>query len=1089
MNDDLAFHLVGLPWWVVVPLAFAAAWVAGRLLRRELRRQPPLAARGLAWLRRAAVALAVLFLLEPTLTRTTVVEELPVVAVVVDVSGSMALDDRQMAATARLDEAVALGALDPALRPATARALAGALAALASDGPALATAVAALGEAWAAGAPPPDVAAARALVIRHQDALASAAAGTAGLAGLAEGVESIRSALVRTAALLVLSEPPSTEAQRPAAVGAALAQALEAVPMVTARAEAAQRAADSALVAGAEPQSPVAHALAGLARTPRWQRALALVRRSLLPRLQGVAEVELALLGEGLGDGGLAPYMPDAVFAVQGATDLAAPLSRLSRQWSARHVGGVIVVSDGRQTAGADPVPVARALAARGATVSAIAIGDPDPPRDAVIAELSGPSEVFRGEAVQLEARWRATGWQDRIWDLVLTADGREIERRPVRGGAGWQTARFTVPARESAGDDAVVRAFQARIEPAAPGDGEAALRAGAGLWREVWLGAPGFRLEGFFADPALRAPDAAETVPQAAFADDRENLAGRLRGWVLPPETGSYTFWVVGDDETELWVAPGGDPADRLRVAAVPEWAQRGQWDKYAAQRSAPVFLRAGEPCYVELLHKQGSGSGHAAIGWQTPDNRIERPIPGERLAPWSAGAAAAAALRADAPEASLANNQAECSVGIAREPLRVLVLDDQPRWESRFLVALLERDRRVEVERRYRALRLPGGEHELLPSSLDGFDAVVVGDLPPGALAADEQERLGRFVARRGGFLAAIAGPKGMPWAYSLGGLAEVLPVRPAGTQRARRPLAVQLGRDGVGHAITAVFDDPALNRRLWPLLPRLEWVATAVTAKPGAEVLLETSEATPAPVLATARFGAGRALWVGSDELWRWRDRADGRVHQALWLQALRWGLGMRLRGSDRRLQLAVDRALAAPDAPIEVRARATRADGAAARAPRLTAVRLDDEGAPIAATRSEYAFASGGDVDLWSVRLPPLAEGRWRLSVASDDPALAGLEEAREVTVRRRAGAEGIELGADRAALARLAAAGGGEAVGVLGAGALGERLARRLTPRVVERRATFSLWQTHAALLAVLTLLTAEWIWRRRRGLP
>ena len=113
MSGDLAFQLVGLPWWVVLPGAALAAWAIGRLARPELAGQPARTARGLAWLRRGAVLLVLLFLLEPALTRVTSERELPTVAVVIDRSASMALDDRQMAAGARLDEAVALGLIPP----------------------------------------------------------------------------------------------------------------------------------------------------------------------------------------------------------------------------------------------------------------------------------------------------------------------------------------------------------------------------------------------------------------------------------------------------------------------------------------------------------------------------------------------------------------------------------------------------------------------------------------------------------------------------------------------------------------------------------------------------------------------------------------------------------------------------------------------------------------------------------------------------------------------------------------------------------------------------------------------------------------
>ncbi|MBA3686349.1 MAG: hypothetical protein H0W72_14075, partial [Planctomycetes bacterium] len=110
MSDGgFSFGLVGLSPLVVLPVMALAVWGIARLARPELESQPPQVQRGLAWLRRGAVALILLMLLEPTLTRLARERELPTVAVLVDRSGSMALTDRQMAATDRLDEAVGLG--------------------------------------------------------------------------------------------------------------------------------------------------------------------------------------------------------------------------------------------------------------------------------------------------------------------------------------------------------------------------------------------------------------------------------------------------------------------------------------------------------------------------------------------------------------------------------------------------------------------------------------------------------------------------------------------------------------------------------------------------------------------------------------------------------------------------------------------------------------------------------------------------------------------------------------------------------------------------------------------------------------------
>src|SRR6185295_978348 len=59
-------------------------------------------------------------------------------------------------------------------------------------------------------------------------------------------------------------------------------------------------------------------------------------------------------------------------------------------------------------------------------------------------------------------------------------------------------------------------------------------------------------------------------------------------------------------------------------------------EWTKEA--KSAPIPLVAGKRYYIELLHKQGGGPEHAAVGWTLPGGAQERPIPGSRLSSPSA-------------------------------------------------------------------------------------------------------------------------------------------------------------------------------------------------------------------------------------------------------------------------------------------------------------------------------------------------------------------------------------------------------------------------------------------------------------------
>lgn len=111
---------------------------------------------------------------------------------------------------------------------------------------------------------------------------------------------------------------------------------------------------------------------------------------------------------------------------------------------------------------------------------------------------------------------------------------------------------------------------------------------------------------------------------------------AARIRGYVCPPTTGNYTFYIASNDNSELWLSSDSDPANKVRIAYVNGATNPGQWNKYSSQTSLPVALTQNQSYYVEVLHKQGVGTDHVAVGWMLPDGILERPIPGSRLSPF---------------------------------------------------------------------------------------------------------------------------------------------------------------------------------------------------------------------------------------------------------------------------------------------------------------------------------------------------------------------------------------------------------------------------------------------------------------------
>jgi hypothetical protein len=851
------------------------------------------------------------------------------------------------------------------------------------------------------------------------------------------------------------------------------------------------------MVATANAGSPVAKGLATLDTMSRYERAVRLAQQKVLPAMQGKAQAKVFAF-----DAGVSPLEVGKPVRLlpNRATDFEASLAAVTRMWAQAYVGGVILLTDGRQTLGGDPGPFIRSLRARGALLSGLLVGDPGVPPDAVVAEISGSSEVFLGENLPLTVRYRITGTNALDWDLVITRAGREFDRRAVRASGHWEYETFAFAA-----TNAGINLYEARLELAREQMGDLPLISPGPVTLEIWKGLNGSRLEDLVDQPAFkRSANASGTLRQLQYADRGEQYGARVRGFLIPPQNGNYTFWISSDDASEIWVSPSGEPKAKMKAAYILGFVPRGVWDSQPAQKSAPITLSARHPCYFEILHKQGGGEDHLAVGWELPDHSMERPIPANRLAPFDEAALSrlaqnqlnAARSRTNAwKEISLANNAAECSVAVNEDPIQVLLADATPRWESRYLAAMFERDRRVRLTRRYHSVIVDDPSVSLLPrnqAEWDGYDMICLGDLDINELPAEQQRFAAAFVARRGGFLVCLAGPRGLPRAFSLGAVANFLPVRVSlPSNRDPEPVTVSLTPQGADHQIMQVLNDPGLNRKLWPLLPPLQWVADSVVAKPGAAVLLAAQNPAKTPIVAIHRYGAGRVLWMGTEESWRWRDRLGERVHQTFWLQVMRWGLAGRLRGKDPRLQVGLDRYLLTPGESAELKVRASRKSAEPPREPpTVTLTQLTDSGAPIASSTRTIKLAAVAEAPgIWHASIEAPETGHWQISTTHRDPELRNLVETRDLVVRAESGSETLELGGDLPNLNRLANAGG------LWAGMLDQTddllrdFTSRLKPRHEEHRETIRLWNSYLSMTLVMSLLIVEWVLRKRQGLP
>lgn len=154
----------------------------------------------------------------------------------------------------------------------------------------------------------------------------------------------------------------------------------------------------------------------------------------------------------------------------------------------------------------------------------------------------------------------------------------------------------------------------------------------------ERWTGLDGQKFADVQGNPKLDQPPQMKTEPKE-FASQigwGDKYYCRIRGYVHPPITGEYVFWMTTDDEGELRLSTSDDPAQAQRIAHSENATGSRDWTKESSQQSQPIPLVAGQKYYVELRFKEHDGDDYGACGWKLPNGTMERPIPGPHLSPF---------------------------------------------------------------------------------------------------------------------------------------------------------------------------------------------------------------------------------------------------------------------------------------------------------------------------------------------------------------------------------------------------------------------------------------------------------------------
>ena len=140
---------------------------------------------------------------------------------------------------------------------------------------------------------------------------------------------------------------------------------------------------------------------------------------------------------------------------------------------------------------------------------------------------------------------------------------------------------------------------------------------------QETWTGVAGGTVADLTGSTAYAGPPAYRqmiTSLQSLQQDVGDSNGSRVRGFIVPPATGSYVFSVAGNDDVRLSLGTDANPATATRIAFTSAVTAPLEWTKTSTQTSAAISLVQGRRYFFEVLHKENAGFNHWAVGWTTP-------------------------------------------------------------------------------------------------------------------------------------------------------------------------------------------------------------------------------------------------------------------------------------------------------------------------------------------------------------------------------------------------------------------------------------------------------------------------------------
>lgn len=446
--------------------------------------------------------------------------------------------------------------------------------------------------------------------------------------------------------------------------------------------------------------------------------------------------------------------------------------------------------------------------------------------------------------------------------------------------------------------------------------------------------------------------------------------------------------------------------------------------------------------------------------------------------------------------------NNDREVLVDVAEEPEKILYVEGRPRYEVKFLRRAVEEDEELQVVVLQRTaenkfLRLSVDDADELaggfPTSreeLFQYRGLVLGSVGAGFFSPDQLRMIADFVRQRGGSLLMLGGPDAFAEGDYIGTPVEdALPVvleesRSIGPRSFLREVRVRPTPAGSDHAALQLPPEGEEEERDWTGLPRLTTPHAVRDVKPGATPLLvgEGEGDDDLVVLAWQRYGSGKSLALTVQDTWTWQMHADipvdDQTHERFWRQLLRWMVD----GVPDRLALESPGDALDPGRPAEFEVRVADSAYLGVNDARVRATVVGPDG-----SETDTPLTWNGEQDgVYRGTFTPPATGLYRVDVEVEREGAAPESTTgwlRAVPSDR----EYFDAGMDADLLTRVAEETGGRFYTPANVSTLPEDLqysGAGIT--VTEER---DLWDMPIFFLLLVLLVSAEWTYRRLRGLP